>query len=120
MEKEKQKINEITAILNGVEKYRCPCGCHKNSGIVHIAPCCNNGNVEIPKGKSAITKDLLAYVNLSVRQTAEEVIKEIEAKAFEYPMHPNSDDPPKTLSRNVKIIYLSDVVKLREKYKEGV
>lgn len=34
------------------EKYeyvRCNCSCHKNSGVMHIAPCCENGWRRVPK-----------------------------------------------------------------------
>lgn len=31
------------------EYVRCTCSCHKNSGVMHIAPCCENGWRRVPK-----------------------------------------------------------------------
>lgn len=27
-------------------KVRCTCACHRQNGIVHFRPCCNNGYIE--------------------------------------------------------------------------
>jgi hypothetical protein len=32
-------------------KIKCSCPCHRNKGIKHVIPCCENGYIEIPKQK---------------------------------------------------------------------